>query len=61
MSDGPNVGVQFSKAPDGGREGNVDAESENAPEVQRRGWQSILDNFARHGEAKRTRSLRPNA
>ncbi len=29
-----------------------DAESENDPEVQRQGWQAILDNFARHVQAK---------
>ena len=29
-----------------------DTESENPPELQRQGWQSILDNFGRHVEAK---------
>jgi uncharacterized protein YndB with AHSA1/START domain len=29
-----------------------DAETENAPEMQREGWQAILDNFARHVEGK---------
>lgn len=29
-----------------------DAESENDPEMQRQGWQAILDNFARHVQAK---------
>ena len=29
-----------------------DAETENAPEMQRQGWQAILDNFARHVEGK---------
>jgi len=29
-----------------------DAETENSPELQRAGWQAILDNFARHVEAK---------
>jgi uncharacterized protein YndB with AHSA1/START domain len=28
-----------------------DAESENSAELQRQGWQAILDNFARHVEA----------
>lgn len=28
-----------------------DAESENSVEMQRQGWQAILDNFARHAEA----------
>jgi hypothetical protein len=29
-----------------------DAETENTPELQRTGWQAILDNFGRHVEAK---------
>ena len=29
-----------------------DAETENPPELQRMGWQAILDNFGRHVEAK---------
>lgn len=29
-----------------------DAESQNSPELQRQGWQAILDNFARHVEGK---------
>jgi hypothetical protein len=29
-----------------------DAETENTPELQRQGWQAILDNFGRHVEAK---------
>ena len=53
MSDGREVTVEFDE-----REGAVlvketfDAESENAPEMQRAGWQAILDNFRRHLEAK---------
>ena len=31
---------------------NFDAESENSAEMQRQGWQAILDNFARHVEVK---------
>lgn len=30
-----------------------DPESENAPEMQRKGWQSILDNFKKHAEPQR--------
>jgi uncharacterized protein YndB with AHSA1/START domain len=30
-----------------------DAETENPAEMQRQGWQAILDNFARHVEARR--------
>ena len=29
-----------------------DAEDENSGEMQRQGWQSILNNFARHAESK---------
>ncbi len=29
-----------------------DAENKNPPEIQRNGWQSILDNFKRYAEAK---------
>jgi uncharacterized protein YndB with AHSA1/START domain len=53
MDDGRVVTVEFSE-----RTGGVlvretfDAESENPPEDQRQGWQAILDNFARHVEAR---------
>ncbi len=53
MSDGREVKVEFVE-----RAGGVlvketfDAESENPPELQRQGWQAILDNFRRHVEAK---------
>lgn len=49
MSDGRHVKVEFSE-----RAGEVlvretfDTETENSPEMQRAGWQAILDNFARH-------------
>jgi len=52
MSDGREVKVEFVERP-----GSVlvretfDAETENTPELQRRGWQAILDHFARHVEA----------
>ena len=29
-----------------------DTEDENTPELQRQGWQAILDNFGKHVEAK---------
>ena len=53
MGDGREVTLEFEE-----REGGVhiketfDAETENAPDMQRKGWQSILDNFRRHVEAK---------
>ena len=55
MSDGREVQVTFAE-----RNGEVlvketfDAETENTPELQRQGWQAILDKFGRHGEAKRS-------
>lgn len=49
MSDGREVRVEFEEGADGVlvRE-TFDAESENPPEMQRQGWQSILDHFARY-------------
>lgn len=53
MSDGREVKVEFSKGAGGVLVTETfDAESENEAEVQRQGWQAILDNFARHVEAK---------
>jgi uncharacterized protein YndB with AHSA1/START domain len=51
MEDGREVKVQFSEVADGVlvRE-TFDAETESDAEVQRQGWQAILDNFARHVE-----------
>lgn len=53
MSDGREVSVEFVDRPEGilVRE-TFDAESENPPEMQREGWQAILDHFARYAEAK---------
>lgn len=53
MSDGREVRVEFVERPEGVlvRE-TFDAESENPPELQREGWQAILNNFGRHVEAK---------
>ena len=53
MNDGREVTVEFVE-----RAGSVvvketfDPETENPPELQRQGWQAILDNFRRHVEAK---------
>ena len=53
MSDGREVDVEFS---DGARgvlvRETFDAETENTPELQRAGWQAILDNFGRYVETK---------
>lgn len=51
MMDGREVKVQFSEFEDGVRVTETfEAETENEPELQRQGWQAILDNFARHVE-----------
>ena len=53
LGDGRKVNITFSA------EGmttklveNFEAESENSPELQRGGWQAILDNFKKYTEAK---------
>ena len=53
MSDGRAVQVEFAESTGGVlvRE-TFDAETQNSPELQRQGWQAILDNFARHVEKK---------
>jgi uncharacterized protein YndB with AHSA1/START domain len=51
MDDGRTVSVEFED-----RDGSThitetfDAEEENSVEMQRQGWQAILDNFKRHAE-----------
>lgn len=53
MGDGRNVKVEFSRTADGVLvRQTFEAESENEPEVQRQGWQTILNKFARHVGAK---------
>lgn len=53
MSDGREVEVDFAEQSDGVLvKTTFDAESENSPEVQREGWQAILDNFGRYVEAR---------
>ena len=53
MSDGREVMVEFAERPGGDLvKETFDAETENPPELQRQGWQAILDNFARHVQAK---------
>jgi uncharacterized protein YndB with AHSA1/START domain len=54
MSDGRTVQIEFSPAKGGVHvKETFDAETQNAPDMQRQGWQAILDNFARHVEAKK--------
>ncbi len=52
MGDGREVKVEFT-ATEGGVavKESFDAESENPADMQRGGWQAILDNFKRHVEA----------
>lgn len=53
MTDGRKVQIEFSKRGNATHvKETFDAESQNSPEMQRQGWQAILDNFARHVEAK---------
>jgi uncharacterized protein YndB with AHSA1/START domain len=49
MSDGREVQVLFREGADGVVvTTHFDAESQNPEELQRQGWQAILDNFGRH-------------
>jgi uncharacterized protein YndB with AHSA1/START domain len=59
LGDGRDVKVEFTEGADGVlvRE-TFEAESQIDREHQRRGWQAILDNFARHVEAKPDEALR---
>ena len=51
MSDGRECTVEFKPNGAGVRvRETFDAETENPAELQRQGWQAILDNFARHVE-----------
>jgi uncharacterized protein YndB with AHSA1/START domain len=53
MNDGREVTVQFQEKAGGVLvKEEFDAELENNPELQREGWQAILNNFKRHVESK---------
>jgi uncharacterized protein YndB with AHSA1/START domain len=53
MSDGREITVEFVEEPDGVLVKQAfDAETENSPELQRQGWQAILDSFGRYAETK---------
>ena len=59
MSDGREVKVEFVERAEGVLvKETFDAETENPPELQRTGWQAILENFRRHVEAKRLQPAR---
>lgn len=53
MDDDREARVEFVEHPGGVLvRVTFDAETENPPELQRQGWQTILDNFGRHVEAR---------
>jgi len=52
MSDGRRVKIAFEKTSDGVKiTETFDPENENPEEMQRSGWQAILDNFKKHTES----------
>lgn len=60
MDDDREVRVEFIESSDGVRVREIfDAETQNDPEFQRRGWQAILDNFARYVQEKGRRGGAP--
>ncbi|MCW8955504.1 MAG: SRPBCC family protein [Gammaproteobacteria bacterium] len=53
IEDGRNVSIEFESTENGTKVTETfDAESENSIEAQKKGWQSILNNFARYVESK---------
>jgi uncharacterized protein YndB with AHSA1/START domain len=53
MADGRSVVIEFSLDENGVKvEETFDAESQNSAELQRQGWQNILNNFAKHVESR---------
>ena len=53
MADGRSVVIEFSLVENGIKvEETFESESQNEAEQQRQGWQSILNNFAKHVESK---------
>lgn len=53
MDDGREVATRFAREPAGVRiQVDFDAESQNPAEMQRQGWQAILDSFGRYVEGK---------
>ena len=53
MADGRHVEVRFEETPEGVIiTETFDPEHENTEELQRAGWQAILENFKRYAEAK---------
>lgn len=53
MGDDRDVAVHFEPAGEGVRvRVEFDAEAQNPAEIQRQGWQAILDNYGRYAESK---------
>ena len=54
MYDGRKVSIQFESSGDGQTKitESFDPENENSEELQRSGWQAILDNFKKYAESK---------
>jgi uncharacterized protein YndB with AHSA1/START domain len=53
MEDGRHVKTEFTQLPEGVKISQTfDPESENSEELQRSGWQAILDNFRKYTEGK---------
>lgn len=51
MEDGRHVKVEFTQVPEGVKiVETFDPENENSEEMQRAGWQAILDNFKKYAE-----------
>lgn len=51
MTDGRHVKVEFTEVPEGTKiVETFDPENENTEELQRRGWQAILNNFKNYTE-----------
>jgi len=52
IDDGQHVRVEFTKVPEGVKVVETfDPENENSEEMQRSGWQAILDNFKKYAES----------
>jgi uncharacterized protein YndB with AHSA1/START domain len=52
MEDGRRVRVEFKAVPGGIKVNETfDPENQNSPEMQRAGWQAILDNFRKYTES----------
>ena len=55
IDDGRHVKVEFTGLPDGVKiTETFEPENENPKEMQRSGWQAILDNFKKYAEAELT-------